>query len=284
MKNRLLVFLLLIPCAIFAQIPNQGFEQWLGDSLNSWYISKQPDQSVMTITRSNDSHSGLYAVKGEVKQDTGNRIIIPGIISGSGGGFLISQRYLNLSAYYQFSSSGGDELDIAVFMFKDSSIIGISQINITASTSGYTKLDIPIEYTQEGIPTGCNIVIAAGSNSVQGGGHVGTWFLIDDLDFDDVTSVDDGKIIKNDFTLSQNYPNPFNPSTTIEFSLPQLENVSLKIYNSIGEEVATLIDGKTMETGSHKVQWNAENIANGVYVYRLKAGSYSVSKKMILLK
>jgi spore coat protein A len=87
-----------------------------------------------------------------------------------------------------------------------------------------------------------------------------------------------------DFRLSQNYPNPFNPSTVINFSIPA-ENtlVSLKIYNSIGQEVGTLIN-QIVPAGNHEVRFDATGLSSGVYFYTLTAGNFVDSKKMIVLK
>ncbi len=86
-----------------------------------------------------------------------------------------------------------------------------------------------------------------------------------------------------EFTLSQNYPNPFNPGTVIRYSIPRAEEVSLVVYNMIGEEVAQLIDGRK-PAGNFSVEWNAFNMASGVYLYRLTAGDFVWTRKMVLLK
>ncbi|MBN1299944.1 MAG: CotH kinase family protein [Melioribacteraceae bacterium] len=85
------------------------------------------------------------------------------------------------------------------------------------------------------------------------------------------------------FLLFQNYPNPFNPVTKIRFTLPESQYVSLKIYNIIGQEIKTLINGEKLP-GSYEVQFNGSELASGVYIYNLIAGKYSASHKMILLK
>jgi|GEM_PF-2975730 len=89
--------------------------------------------------------------------------------------------------------------------------------------------------------------------------------------------------IPSRFSLSQNYPNPFNPTTQIEYSIPKSSYVSLKVYNSIGQEVATLFSGNRL-TGKYSVTFDAGKFASGVYFYRLQAGGFSSVKKMILLK
>jgi len=85
------------------------------------------------------------------------------------------------------------------------------------------------------------------------------------------------------FALNQNYPNPFNPSTTIEFSLPNSALVTLKVYDLLGREVATLIAEK-LNAGSYKYDFNAENLSSGVYLYKIEAGNYVDIRKMILLQ
>lgn len=85
------------------------------------------------------------------------------------------------------------------------------------------------------------------------------------------------------FELSQNYPNPFNPTTTIRFSLPQSGNVKLTIYNILGEQVAELING-FKEAGNYTINFNAENLNSGMYLYRIEAIGFVQSKKMTLIK
>ncbi len=87
-----------------------------------------------------------------------------------------------------------------------------------------------------------------------------------------------------EYSLKQNYPNPFNPSTTINFSIAKETNVTLKIFNLVGEEVATLINNEVRNAGSYDIRFNASNLASGTYIYRLQAGNFVMSKKMILMK
>ncbi|MHC1738339.1 MAG: T9SS type A sorting domain-containing protein [Ignavibacteriaceae bacterium] len=89
--------------------------------------------------------------------------------------------------------------------------------------------------------------------------------------------------IPAEFTVKQNYPNPFNPVTSIEFSLPEDNNVEIAIYNTIGMEVMLLLNEKK-QAGTHSIEFNASNFASGIYYYKVVSGNYTAIKKMVLLR
>ena len=103
-----------------------------------------------------------------------------------------------------------------------------------------------------------------------------------------VTEVEVENSIPTEFEVAQNYPNPFNPATTIRFSIPSSENVTVKIFDMLGSEIATLLNSD-LEAGNHSVVWNGQNqygssVSSGVYFYRVISGNNVVTKKMLLMK
>ncbi|MFQ5821980.1 MAG: right-handed parallel beta-helix repeat-containing protein [Candidatus Heimdallarchaeota archaeon] len=107
----------------------------------------------------------------------------------------------------------------------------------------------------------------------------GTW---------NITGVEDNDLIPKTYRLSQNYPNPFNPETRIEYDLPKKSEVKLTIYNMLGQKVVTLVN-KEQVAGSHSVHWDGTNdkgvkVSSGLYLYRIEAGDFIRTKKMLLLK
>lgn len=98
-----------------------------------------------------------------------------------------------------------------------------------------------------------------------------------------LVGVDGEEIIPTEFSLSQNFPNPFNPTTNIKFGLPKESNVVLRIYNILGEEVATLVN-KVMPAGFHTVNFDASRLTSGLYIYRIEAENFVQVKKMMLMK
>ena len=98
-----------------------------------------------------------------------------------------------------------------------------------------------------------------------------------------ILGVDEETILPIEFSVAQNYPNPFNPVTTIKYLIPHRSNVSLKIYDIIGNEIAELVN-EEQEVGYYNAEFNASKFSSGVYFYQLQAGDFIQTKKMLLLK
>lgn len=131
-----------------------------------------------------------------------------------------------------------------------------------------------------------------------GGANISLYKILFTENHAGLISGSQGKILKNtdyivpveltsftpvEYLLEQNFPNPFNPSTTISFVLPEAAEVTLKIYNTLGQKVAELVN-TTLESGRYSYVWRAENFPNGTYIYELRANDFKLFKKMILLK
>jgi len=89
--------------------------------------------------------------------------------------------------------------------------------------------------------------------------------------------------LPEEFALRQNYPNPFNPTTLIRYDLPMDCQVRLEVCNILGQKVASLVDGK-QKAGYKAATWDASSLSSGIYFYRLQAGDFSATRKMVLLK
>jgi hypothetical protein len=98
-----------------------------------------------------------------------------------------------------------------------------------------------------------------------------------------LTSVDAPPDLPDEYALHQNYPNPFNPTTTIGFRLPARGLVTLKVFDILGRELATLVN-EEKAAGLHEVEWDASDHASGVYLYQLRSGGFTTTKKLMLLR
>lgn len=98
-----------------------------------------------------------------------------------------------------------------------------------------------------------------------------------------ILSVETEEGLPTEYRLYQNFPNPFNPSTTIKFSIPEPNQVILKIYDIVGSEVTTLLN-QQMETGNYSITFNSPQLASGIYFYRMISGNFITVKKMMMLK
>ena len=117
---------------------------------------------------------------------------------------------------------------------------------------------------------------AAGWTALDAYGFLGGGVVTD-------TEVDPAEV-PNSITLNQNYPNPFNPTTQISFTLPQAQQVTLKVYDMLGREVATLANREMFSSGMSTLNFNASNLSSGLYIYRLTSGNVAVTRKMTLIK
>lgn len=110
-----------------------------------------------------------------------------------------------------------------------------------------------------------------------------TGCMIDSIRYGSMVDIKEHTFKSDNFSLKQNYPNPFNPTTTIEFDISVRTFISLKIYNSLGQHISTLIQ-KELSAGNHKIVWDGKIYSSGIYFYTLQAGSFSQTKKLLLIK
>ncbi|MEO8168187.1 MAG: T9SS type A sorting domain-containing protein, partial [bacterium] len=111
----------------------------------------------------------------------------------------------------------------------------------------------------------------------------GTYPAFEKFTFGPSSVEPDPSVIPVAFTLSQNYPNPFNPSTEIKFTLTKSGFTTLKVYNALGQEVATLVN-EDLSLGAYVSHFNPSNLASGTYIYRLTTNGQTMTKKMMLMK
>lgn len=278
---KILFTVLFISVSVKAQIPNSGFEDWNNTEPAGWISNNVEEFSF--VTKSSNAFSGSFSARVEAKSIS--NILVPCVLAAgeNGDGFPISQRYGQLSLYYKFNQTINTAvLTITVGVQKGEDAIGAGVVSIIAGVSDYTPVTIPITYITNDVPDFAVIIIQVGDQQMNPAAN-GSFAEIDNLSFEAITDVKDDNSSVHDFRLEQNYPNPFNPATVINYKLSESDFVSLKVYDIIGNEVATLIN-KQQPAGSYSVNFDATNLPSGIYVYRLQAGSKIQTKKMTLLK
>ena len=274
-----LVAVIMFNSLLLSQILNSGFEEWnsAGDPVN-WKATNAPP-SYITITKTSDAHSGNWAVEGNVVTFS-VFTIGPSIISGEeANGIPVNFRPEAIHGYYKFTSVQDDYMQVQANFKKNGVYIGGGANNLTP-TNSYTDFGINISYLTEETPD--SVLIAIFLVSGTGFPHIGSKMFVDDLFWGGATSVET-EINVLDFELNQNFPNPFNPSTKISWQSPVSGPQTLKVYDILGNDVATLVN-EEKPAGVYEVEFNAEDLSSGIYFYRLQVGSFVETRKMVLLR
>lgn len=203
--------------------------------------------------------------------------------------------YLVLSGF-RVATSWGDILPVELVSFKANVTGNAVQLNwVTASELNNQGFDVERKsanstWQKIGFVQGNGTTSSTKSYSYTDGNlETGKYsYRLKQIDFDG--SYEYSNAVEADvttlpvkFDLAQNFPNPFNPTTTINYAIPQASNVTLKVYNMLGQEVKTLIN-RFMEAGDHSIKFDAKDLNSGLYFYKLEAGSFNMVKKMTLLK
>ena len=279
----ILILIFFCQINILPQIPNSGFENWIGGdpfTPEDW-ITNNASPTYMPISRTTTAYSGSYAVQLQMVY-FGSAVVPPFMQSNA---FPVSAYHGSVQGYYQFYPFEDTEiLYIAAWFSVGGQLVGAGGIDIGNAASSYTTFSFDIGYIPGSVPDTAYIWIGIADTSVGGPTQAAGYAYVDDLSLGPPTSVQEiSSTIPDNFDLKQNYPNPFNPATTIQYSIPERSNVTLKVYDVLGNEVATLVN-EEISAGIHKVDFNASKLSSGVYLYKLQADSFVETRKMLLMK
>ena len=282
-KSTIAFLFLFSGTSVFTQPLNSSFEEWDSGDPVDW-ASSDDFLQVNGITQSSDAYVGTSSAQMEVVTFAG--FVYPAwlwSIDDNGNYHPVSVKYEKLKGWYKFFPLGNDQLYIVVTMFDSAaSPVGGGELAIYIPAANWTEFNIPINYspgTPDPVQTLITIVLIDSSAQTNPGSSA----LIDHLSFTGPSSVEQLSSLPDDFSLSQNYPNPFNPSTNIEYSIPEASFVQLKVFDILGNEVAELVN-QDQSAGTYRADFTANNLASGFYVAQLRAGDFSKTIKMTLLR
>jgi hypothetical protein len=278
------LLLIIIPFLVHSQIPNGSFENWTEGNPDNWFTYNYPGL-LLPITQSTDAQDGTYALRGEVV--TFLDFPYPASLFSYNDEqefFPVSERYMAVKGYYKFFPMGAtDVLYGSVAVFDNNSMgLGWGYLEISQATGSYTEFEMQIEYIDDSEPS--FMYLTFGNSSLDSNITVGSYFLLDNLSLSTVTGLE-RKIgeTPSQYTLEQNFPNPFNPQTTISYSIPDAGYVKLVVFDNLGREVKTLVD-QNLSAGSYSVDFNATDLSSGTYYYRIEAGAFNQTRRMLVIK
>lgn len=274
---KIVTFTLLILCvtlSLSAQIPNAGFENWLDEITPQDWVTNNFPSVWTTVSRSPTSYEGSYAAKLEIANASG--FPFPAILSST---FPVNKGYETVNGYYQFQPNGSNVVfSIYAIYFGGGLLLGTGSVDISNAATSYTQFsfDVWLSDTPDSLLLQIELIGEDANN-------IGSYALIDQLSLGGTSDVEQINQNPSDYSLKQNYPNPFNPSTNIEYSIPEASFVQLKVYDVLGNEVATLVN-EEQNAGVYRADFSGTDLTSGTYFYRLSTDSFSESKKMLLLK
>lgn len=279
----IILFVIIFYSQSFSQFINVGFEDWVTDpDGNNNPVGWQTTNNfpLVNVEPFSPGCNGSYAMKVKTL-DIG--FPFPGVAILETA-YNFSQVPTRFSACVKSNIMPGDQAIILVGLMKGDSIIAATDsctFKIDSTISEFTYLEFPIAIQSSLLPDSVLIMVASGLGS----GQVGTELIVDEITFKvgGSTAVLEEEIFPSTFFLNQNYPNPFNPSTSIQYQIAGISQVTLKVYDVLGNEVATLVN-EAKRAGSYEVNFNASKLSSGIYFYKLQAGTFLKTKKMILMK
>ena len=277
----------IVPALIFLtvvnaqEIPNNSFEDWSGGDPVDWLTSDV--SGFDAVSQSSDAYEGNSSVFMQILDGGPGFVFLPSlqVSDGLGGiGTPVTQRYGSFGGYYKFFPNGNEGFNVQVNMLFNGTIIGSGAFPF-GTASNWKEFSVPIVYITGETP---DLAILFMSLADFGGqGVVGTNGYVDYVMFGAPTDVEQINGLPEDYSLKQNYPNPFNPSTNIEYSIPEESFVELKVFDVLGNEVATLVN-EQQQAGVYRADFTADNLPSGMYFARITANEFTQVVKMILLK
>ena len=277
----------------YAQILNPSFENWNSGEPDNWLTYNIPTIAT-TATQTSDSYAGSSSIQLEIINFNG--IPWPTFLQAMNDGDTplghpVSAKYNKMKGYFKLDLKGTAQFTVAVSMLDETQTqyVGGGEIIINQSAANWTMFEVPIEYYIEQVPSYMWIYfILADSTGNDDISSIGSVVKIDNLTADGTTEVEVNGNAPLVYSLNQNYPNPFNPTTTIKYSIADnntgdIQDVNLVVFDVLGSKVATLVN-ETQQPGNYEVNFDASNIPSGVYFYRIQAGKFIDTKKMILLR
>lgn len=266
----------LITMSSFSQIPNSSFELWT-DSLPDDWVSNSSPPALWPIMRSSDSHSGTYALKGQVVDDAGVPFAPYLFPFTTGYGFPCLQQHSNLSGWYKSSNVSTDQTLVEIYVYNSIGVT-IGSGSVTIATSGsYRQFNVPISYLPGTVPAEASIFISI-IDSLGLNQHVGSYFIVDDLSFTSSTT----EIFTPAESAFKIYPNPSTDYFKIEGTAHTEAGARLEIIDIAGRLIKSFEMNNADGSNS---SYDVSLIAAGVYTVKVRSGKkVSFADRLIITK
>ncbi len=271
-----ILLLMVLPVIAICQIPNASFENWTNSAPDDWQINSSPP-SLLPVTQSTDAHSGNYALRCEIVDDSGipfGPFVQP---SSTSHGFSYTQNDSVLYGFYKADMINSNLGLVEVWIY-DSLLNQIGAgFAMLPSIANYTEFAIPIIYTPGSVPYEMSIIIQMTDTDTTGGFNVGSYFLIDDLSFTHTSTVNIGKPIQSYYSVS---PNPANDVIAVHADFLNREKIYYTIYDIMGKKI--LSDQIHAVSANSTDNIDVSSLNPGNYLMIITDGKNSSTKKIVI--
>lgn len=281
----------------FAQAPTFDFEDWttFPEAPRGWFTSSVVAPLAKPVSKSTDKHAGSYAMKLETKINQGDTVAgfaMTGELDMSAGfklGFPFTKKAKSISFYYKYTpDSTGDSMNFAAILSKFDTatqtkvFVGIAAFTESAVVGSYVKQDVIFMYDSTNNLEPDSMIITV-FNTDSENPKLGSVLYIDDISVDTsvVTSVL-APMAKKSIQVNA-YPNPVQYTANFAFELSQPEKVTIKVYDLVGKEVAT-VTNESKAAGKHVISFDVTSLSKGIYMYQIVAGEASTTGKLNVIR
>lgn len=269
----LLFVILFVTCSIFAQVPNNSFENWSGNSLDSWNFGYS-DPGYENVFQSTDATEGNYSVRLKpVYNNLEGNVPRAAINTGM---FPLTTAYESLSGDIKGTLAGGDDFVITVDLFKDGTTLAVGSYSTSQSSSEWSSFTAPINYGFTDVPDSAwiNVLVTNGTTATEG-----TDYLVDNLHFEGSSSIND---LQEPADLSL-YPNPAIDRFSLSFTLNQADQLTFFILNLSGQTQST-IKSQLLQSGPNNISISTTDLTPGVYLLKAVGNQTAFVKEIVVGK
>lgn len=280
------ITLILLSLSLFAVlsvsgqiVPNGDFENWktneAGGTTPEHWVAEDNTSDVQNVFKVSPGYNSNYAAELVVTSIGGTHKAV----FLNSDAIPVNKKFNSLTGYYKGLPIKEDSLNIEIKMYKNWNVVGDGSINFSEEQNSFTKFTIPIQYSSGDIPDTALIFIIVGNKDLIN--HLGTSYTIDNFNLVDASGIND--LQASFLSFGDAYPSPASQQINIPFELKQAENISINVFDMLGNKVFSMEDKRFLQ-GTNEINISLSNFYSGVYYYTISTSNGIAATKTFIVK